>query len=448
MSMKRSISALLLIVTLLSMTSCGMYGGEISGDLEKLDSKTLLYKGREYYLADEIVSVELDENAVLIGFSKGFNSYSYYIDSSDTPPYIYCSKNNGTDYDVYLRDDLDFTSLTYSVADTDLQIKFSDSFYDMGYDDERQYFSGYGLTLTSVEYPRLNIDGYLRWSEGWWYMDKRYMLTGDFTESLTKYYLPVNNYPRADLPELEGVNKLRQQYDMGVCSQLKGKIAVALFYLDDFESQWTDDAMYDFQMNVVIPALDYIEREAGKYGVELNFEIAEGFKDLYFDGNVRKDPKAEGYFTNSVLYKTAWQLNYSSDEKMIEKLKTKYEADEVLCIGAFNKYGGAGAYTVMDERGYDSDDGLVEHLVAFAADAGNRLYSKLTPERLTMTILYLYGAESLKNAMWRYAYCRDLYPNDIMYDMRSIEDNVIGKATAFYIGWTDEAPRIMYDEKW
>lgn len=447
MRIKGFISVLLLIATLLSLTSCGIYTGEINGDLEKLDSTTLLYKGKEYSIADEIVSVELDKNAVLIGSSNGFKTYSYYTDGSENPPYIYCAISK-VDYDVYLRDDLDFSSLTYSVEDTDLQIKFCDSFYDMGYDTERQYLSGYNLTLSSVEYPWLNIYGYLRWSEGWWYMDKRFMLTGDFTKSLTEYYLPVNNYPRADLPELEGVNKLRQQYDCGVCSQLRGRIAVAIFYLDDFESKWTEDAMYDFQMNIVLPALDYIEREAVKYGVELSFEIAEGFKDLYYDGNVHKEPKVEGYFTSNILYKTAHQLYYFSDEKMIEKLKTKYEADEVLCIAAFNKYGGSGAYTVMDERGYDSDDGLVEHLVAFAADAGNRLYSKLTPERLTMTILYLYGAESLKNAMWRYAYCRDLYPNDIMYDMRSIEDNVIGKATAFYIGWADDAPRIMYDEKW
>lgn len=41
------------------------------------------------------------------------------------------------------------------------------------------------------------------------------------------------------------------------------------------------------------------------------------------------------------------------------------------------------------------------------------------------------------------------YPSDIMLSAKyCIGSNNIGDATAYYIGWTDKVPDVLYNEKW
>ena len=64
-------------------------------------------------------------------------------------------------------------------------------------------------------------------------------------------------------------------------------------------------------------------------------------------------------------------------------------------------------------------------------------------------VLYLYGAENFYKIASRKTLASLLYPDDIMLTVKyTIQDNAIGDATAFYIGWTHTPPDILYNANW
>ena len=140
-------------------------------------------------------------------------------------------------------------------------------------------------------------------------------------------------------------------------------------------------------------------------------------------------------------------LKCDSIDDMTRKLRKEYGYKNIIYISVFNKRGNFASYAAMTDRGDDLI--MTEHMVAFAGHDVNSSWKLLNSTRFAMSVLYLYGAESLTASMWRWWLANEYYQNDIMYShYDNITKNAISRVTAFYLGWTDEAPRLVYEGNW
>lgn len=248
--------------------------------------------------------------------------------------------------------------------------------------------------------------------------------------------------------ELSAIDKLRPDYNYRTCKNLSGDVSVVLFYVDDFESSWTDSEIEAFTKNEVEPALSFLEKEAEKHGIELSFTLQKIYSSIYYDDEVSTSIALTGYATCDVLWQSAIQINYSSSGKMLDSFRRSYKTDEVVCFTIFNKSGTA--YALNPARGYD-DMNIDEHCLVFARDiyqtengAAGIMSSVVAHE-----MLHLFGAEDFYANDSRKNLAKAYYPKDIMLSTSyDITENEVGKATAFYIGWTDDVPSILYNDKW
>lgn len=248
--------------------------------------------------------------------------------------------------------------------------------------------------------------------------------------------------------ELSEIDKLRPDYNYRTCKKLSGNVSVILFYVDDFESSWTDSDIENFTKNEVEPALDFLENEAKKYQLELNLTVQKTYSSIYYDDEVITSVPLTGYASGDVLWNAALQINYSSSEKMINSFKRLYKTDEVVCFTIFNKSGTA--YALNPTRGTD-DMNIDEHCILFARDiymTQNGLAGSQSAV-VAHEMLHLFGAEDLYAKDSRKKLAKTYYPKDIMlttaYD---ILENKVDEVTAFYIGWTDKVPDVIYNDKW
>ncbi len=246
--------------------------------------------------------------------------------------------------------------------------------------------------------------------------------------------------------ELEELNALRPDYDYGTCQDLSGNVTVALLFLDDFESKWDDESSTRFFENEALPALEFLEQQALRYGVDLNF-TTEVYTDLYYDEEVIINSKETGYVTADTLSQAATELGYRSDDDLHKHLKSSHGNDEVIYLTIFNKNGTG--YALNPKRGTDYD--FVEHSIIFAHDLNSDRTEPSGSQAsvIAMEIVYLYGAENLKTPDTRKELAEFLYPKDVMlYAQYSISDNAITDITAFNVGWTNEVPQAFSFVGW
>lgn len=121
---------------------------------------------------------------------------------------------------------------------------------------------------------------------------------------------------------LSETDQLRLDYNLGTCKALSGNVSVVLFYIDDFESSWTDTEIDLFTKNEVEPGLSFLEKEAKKYGVELNLTVKKSYSAIYYDDEVITSVKDTGLASADVLWQAALQINYSSSRKMIDAFRS------------------------------------------------------------------------------------------------------------------------------
>lgn len=247
--------------------------------------------------------------------------------------------------------------------------------------------------------------------------------------------------------DLSLINQLREDYNLGTCKELSGNVSVILFYIDDFESKWTDAEIDRFTKNEVEPGLLFLEQEAKKYGVELNLTIEESYSKIYYDDEVITSIKNAGFATANVLWQAALQINYSSSSKMIDALRLKYKTEEIVCFTIFNKDGTS--YALNPKR--DSDVKIDEHCIVFSRDLNS---AQNGPDGwqaavIAHELLHLYGAEDFYVSSSRKILAKIYYPNDIMLSAAyDIDTNNIDSATAFYIGWLDIVPNVLNKKGW
>lgn len=246
--------------------------------------------------------------------------------------------------------------------------------------------------------------------------------------------------------ESEDVNLLRTRYDWGVCRKLEGNIGVVLFYMDDSENEWDSSEIKQYTKYDIQPGLDFLEKEAERYGVDLHFTIKQTYTSSY-KGEVITDISNSDYVYIDTFRQAARNLKYTSDYDLYASFLRDYDIDEVICLFIFNENGTS--YTLSPTRTFNIN--IVEHCILFAYD----LYSdrdELIDAQASVTaheILHLYGAEDFYNIPGRAALAEEQYPQDIMlYARYHIRENEISEATAFYVGWTDEVPDVLYNDEW
>jgi len=250
-----------------------------------------------------------------------------------------------------------------------------------------------------------------------------------------------------ELEDDDKYDELRPDYNLGTCRVLKGNVSVILFYMDDFESSWTKDEMKSFTEKEIGPALSFLEKEAKSYGIELNLTIMGSYGGLFYDDEVITSVKLTGLASIDVLEQAAKSLDYVSAEAMIRSHRVQYQTDEVVCLTLFNRNGTS--YAINPPRGETLM--VEEHCIVFAHDLNSSGNDPVGWQISVVAheLLHLFGAEDFYASATRKALARVIYPGDLMlsaqYDIRA---NNIGDATAYYIGWTDIVPEILYDEDW
>lgn len=154
-----------------------------------------------------------------------------------------------------------------------------------------------------------------------------------------------------------------------------------------------------------------------------------------------------GLATIDVLTQAARGIGFADTEEMLDSFRKEYGTDEVVCFTIFHKNGTA--YAINPKRG--ATPFVDEHCIVFVRDLNSSGNDPAGSQAsiIAHEMLHLFGAEDFYASASRKQLARALYPSDIMlganYDVRT---NTLGKATAFYIGWTDEIPDILYDEGW
>lgn len=258
--------------------------------------------------------------------------------------------------------------------------------------------------------------------------------------------LPSEEEEALSEAELEELNAYRPDYAFGTCQDLRGEITLALFFVNDFESEWDDETAMKFIEHEALPGLAFMEWQAAYYGKDLKFEI-EVYSDLYYDGDVITDMKGTGYATIDVLEQIAEEMGFRTDYGLYEDLAETHENSETICFALFNKNGSSYALNPKPDSGID----IAEHAIIFAHDLNSDHTEPVGSQAslFASNILYLYGAESLNSPSTRKTLAQFYCPNDVMLSARyNIDENDISEITAFYVGWTNELPNAFTQEGW
>lgn len=243
------------------------------------------------------------------------------------------------------------------------------------------------------------------------------------------------------------INSLREDYCLGTCKSLSGSVTVIVFYIDDFESQWTDYEIDYFTQYEIEPGLDFLEQQAFQYGIQLSINIEKIYSSIYYDNDVIISIKNTGLVSIDVLKQAASEIGYSSTKAMIESFRELYQTDEVICLTVFNKNGTAYAINPKRNSGYDID----EHCIIFVRDLTSNGNDPVGSQSSVVAheTLHLFGAEDFYSNAQRKDLAKIYYPYDIMLGTAYyISNNNIGDATAFYIGWINDPPSILFDSNW
>ncbi len=247
--------------------------------------------------------------------------------------------------------------------------------------------------------------------------------------------------------ELRELFSTRPAYGLGINKELKGKITVQIFFVDDDESNWDAESISLF-MKPIKEGLRFIEKQADRYGVELEFEIqyhastVSGEKDkLRYKGSVLDG--SDGTHTHDMMEQLADNFGYYSTRQLYESYKYQSGGREVVFVAVVNK---DGISTARQQQSADYGGDYVEHAIIFTNYIGRNLPLDKKSDRASTVaheVMHLFGAPDLyiKRTVERYTSYK--YPKDIMLgdtdDMRRLE---VCEYTAYTVGWVDAPPEL------
>lgn len=252
--------------------------------------------------------------------------------------------------------------------------------------------------------------------------------------------------PPVLMEELRELFSTRPYYSLGVNKELRGEVSVQVFFVDDDESEWDSESISLFLDGPIKEGLQFLEKQAGRYGVELKFKTqyhattVSGEKDkLRYKGTVLDG--SDGTHTHDMIEQIADNFGYYSTKEFYNSFKA-LSGGEVIFAAIVNRDGTSTARNQLSDYG----DDYVEHTIIFA----NNLHSdaeigKNSPRASTVAheILHLFGAPDLyiEKATERYTLYK--YPNDIMLlDTRNLGRLEVSEFTAYTVGWVDSPPEL------
>lgn len=266
--------------------------------------------------------------------------------------------------------------------------------------------------------------------------------------------LPVKDGQNIILENNNVIQQYRAHYGLGTCHSLTGKQTVVLFFMDDNESSWSAEEIVEFTNEIIIPALEFLQNQAEQWNVDLTFNIKRystplsNDLNMVYNSSVIKDLSISGS-TKDLPEQVATIFGFNSELECLAALIEEYENESVIPLMLINKDGTAYARNQLVE----GIIGHMEHSVIFTDPLGYPVGSWKYSERRSATtaheILHLFGAEDYYLDDDRMQLAEKYYINDIMLlDSYRLSQLNIDKATAYYIGWTDEIPEVCYDETW
>ena len=264
-----------------------------------------------------------------------------------------------------------------------------------------------------------------------------------------------NNFKTVNL--LPGITDLHQDqyrpyYELANCRTLKNNPIVVLIFIDDNESHWTKEEVLEFTQEHILVGLDYLEKNAKKWNVNLDFTVESystqknGYK-IKYEGRVNPNLH-NGGSTKDVLDKAAQDIGYESNWALYSYYKSKYPNDDIIFLNFLNKAGKSYTRHAIS-TGYLE---YSEHCVIFADYLGSSPDERSNGSRastIVHEVLHLFGAEDYYTSRSREQLANKKYPNDIMlWQYDDIEDNLIGDCTAFSVGWINVPPEVCFDPRW
>ncbi len=249
----------------------------------------------------------------------------------------------------------------------------------------------------------------------------------------------------------------RWMYNAGNCSTLAGNPYVITIFLDDDESSWQEEKVLQYLQEVVAPGLDFIEAEAAKWGVSLEFR--QGYYATY--GHPDRPVKYDGAILRNdgdgcspdILDQAALSLGFDSREHMHDCLR-EYSGQEQIVYNIMLNKGGRSyslPFRTQDVDNYQAKYGTYNYFMettviftGFTDDSGDTASDTIAHETL-----HLFGAEDYYMPPARELLARELYPKDIMLcHMPELEYFDLGDFTAYCVGWTHEVPAVCGNNGW
>ena len=234
-------------------------------------------------------------------------------------------------------------------------------------------------------------------------------------------------------------------YQLGTNCDLQGDIMVHLFFVNDAESQWDQDAITQITNKQILLGLDYLEKEAARYGVALNFSVEShttGSKTgapILYEGKISKSEP----HTVDIPSKIAGQFGYESGGVMYADLQGQNDCQETVWLFLVNKDGVSYA-----RKQYEGDyyrptlefDVIFERYLNEEYDMDDNTHCAAA---VAHEILHLYGAIDMYTPADVKKLLKPIYPKDIMLmDYIDIGKLEVGDYTAYSVGWIDQAPTV------
>lgn len=259
---------------------------------------------------------------------------------------------------------------------------------------------------------------------------------GDATETVPAVTKPAVEYVHQLYP---GMRK-----DAGYCRNLRSDAMMLVVFVNDSESNWTQQEIQNFLSNLVAPGLEFITYRASEYGWGITMESC-----VYSEEN--GDTKVMAYngtlpersTTGSVVPEltrcAAETYGFATVEDMIENVRNYAGTDQVGLLFCLDKAGRSYAHS------HDKVKDYAEGAVIYTSWQGY----ESRPSVVAHETMHLFGAEDMyaegQSHANRAVLAGQWHPTELFYQSQwNLYDNVISPYTAYAVGWTDSLPA-QYD---
>lgn len=246
----------------------------------------------------------------------------------------------------------------------------------------------------------------------------------------------------------------RMAYDFGNARTLTEDAHIILVYVNDDNSQWTEENANIFSQDVVLPCLNFIKEQAASYGYSIDLPVTTYYATI--EGTIYdhyQETEDGSYETAditldsfSVPPKIAQALGYEGNMEMLEAHRKELDAKQIAYIFIPNCTGWSHACKKDSEQGNYN----LEYCMVYPYQPGDTPTAASTVAHET---LHQFGAEDLYEKdgqrVGRAQLASELHPYEIMlHQYPDISENMVGKYTAYTIGWLDEFPEEYNTDTW